>query len=139
MRGVAHPVIHFALLPDDPGIVRVSAGGREPVTDELRAQMEGELAALARFLGEQFGERPFRVLTVLEELPPTRAREAERISQAALALAGAFRVERAAYVTDDATVRLQFGRLFRENKLADRFRAFPTEKDGLAFLRGDRG
>ena len=127
----------FQLHKADAGIVTVHSRGGQRVTPELLAQVQAEMAEFAAWIRRTFAERPFRLMTVLENMSLALDNESEMAAQGTLALAQAFNVARAAYVTDRATLRMQFSRLFRENNLSSNFRAFATESEGLAFLRSD--
>src|SRR5438105_4156761 len=124
----------FALHPRNERVLRVYGSGTTPATPEMMQQVQIDLGELYQFVGQTFGERPFRLLTVLEHMHLAMGKDEELATQGSLAMAQAFHVERAAYAVDKATLRLQFSRLFRENDLADRFRAFMTEPEAFAFL-----
>ncbi len=124
----------FALHPKDERILRILASGKTPATPENMQQVQVDLGELYQFVQKTFGERPFRLMTVLADMHLAMDKDGELATQGSLAMAQAFNVERAAYATDRATLRLQFNRLFRENNLGDRFKAFMTEQEALAFL-----
>jgi len=121
----------FSLYGHNKRILRIHGAGGTTTTPEL---VQRDLSELYGFVQRTFADRPFRLLTVLERMHLTLDRDAELATQGSLAMAQTFNVERAAYAVDKATLRLQFSRLFRENRLADRFRAFISEPEALTFL-----
>ena len=124
----------FAMHPADARILRIHGSGGQRLTPEWQAAIQADLGELYQFVTAKFEDRPFRLMSVLDNMALALGNEEEMATQGSLALAQVFNVERAAYVIDKATMRLQFGRLFRENKLSDRFKAFSKEDEGLSFL-----
>ena len=125
----------FSLSLIPPRILRLVGRGGTPMTPEVAAQIQLDMGELYQFIKRNFGDGSFLGLNIFENMALALDAEQQMVTQGTLALAKSFPIERAAYVTDGATLRIQFTRLFRENGMSDRFRAFSTEAEGLAFLR----
>jgi hypothetical protein len=124
----------FALHPKSPRVLRIHGSGGQGVSPEKLRQVQEDLGEMYQFVQKTFGGGPFLLMSVLDKMDLALAKEGEMATQGSLAMAQVFNVQRAAYVIDGATLRLQFTRLFRENNLTDRFKAFAKEQDGLEFL-----
>ena len=127
-------MLEWSMLPGK--IVRVRTQGRGGrMTPELSAQLQAELGRLYSWIQEQFRGGPWRELVLLENMQMVLDIEAEQIAQGGISFSETLNVERAAYVVESATMRLQLSRIFREQKMHDRLRTFATEAEGLAFVR----
>ncbi len=128
------PMLEWSMLPGK--IVRVRTQGRGGrMTAELSAQLQEELGRLYAWIQQQFRGGPWREVVVLENMQMVLDDEAAQIAQGGISFSETLNVARAAYVVESATMRLQFTRIFREQKMQDRLRTFATEAEGLAFVR----
>ena len=122
--------------PLDKRIARVHAVRRGPTTPEVLAQSQVDIREFHAWMMKTFGDAPILLMTVLENMGLAFDKESEMATHGSLAMAQIFNIERAAYVTDGATLRLQFNRFFRENQLTGKFKVFPTEREAVSYLSG---
>jgi hypothetical protein len=134
---MAEGTVEWAVLPGPRRILRVRLAGSSKMSRAERAAFDERMAALYRFADEHYRGRPFYYLALIEFDALAFDNYGEAITHAALDLVRDIGVERGAHVTEIATLRLQYGRLFRERGFGDQVRAFATENEALKFLEGD--
>ncbi len=134
---MARSTVEWAILPGTKRILRIRLAGSSKMNRLERAAFDEQMAALYRFVEESYRGRELLYLAIIEFDALAFDKYGEAMTHAALDLVASIGVTRGAHVTDIATLRLQYGRLFRERGFGDRVRAFATEAEALEFLEAD--